>query len=165
MNLNEEASEKLKFTKEDIYEEINKMFRNPFFVRSGILRRFLLFIVDETIQGHSNWLKEYTIGVKVLNKPTDFCPREDGIVRIHAARLRRALNCYYNEKGAFGSVHISMPKGRYVPVFQRCNETSSEITAVLNDNHNFPHNAINVAVIPFTHMGNDPIQNSNKALC
>ena len=41
-------------------------------------------------------LKEYTIAVNVLDKPTNFKPQDNSIVRIHAGRLRRALNHFYN---------------------------------------------------------------------
>ena len=49
--------------------------------------------------GRSNTIKEYTIAVNVLNKPVSFKPQHDAIVRIHAGRLRRALNYYYKEPG------------------------------------------------------------------
>src|SRR3954462_10402573 len=109
----------LSFSKETIYEQLQKIFLDPFFANSGILRKFLTFIVDETLAGHANWLKEYTIGLKVLNKSAGFKPQENGIVRINAGRLRRALNNYYNGSGITDSLFISVPKGSYVPVFER----------------------------------------------
>ena len=85
-------------SKEIINHQLQKIISDPIFAVSNILRRFLSFIVEETLAGHSNQLKEYTIGVKVLNKPTDFQPQKDAIVRIHAGRLRRALSHYYKKK-------------------------------------------------------------------
>jgi adenylate cyclase len=107
----------IKFSKEAIQEQIGKIFNYPFFRQSPVLKRFLLFITEETLAGHSNWIKEYTVGVSVLNKPVDFNPRESCIVRIHAARLRRALHKYYLEKGFNDPIYITVPKGGYVPIF------------------------------------------------
>jgi TolB-like protein len=136
-------------------------------MNSDILRKFLLFIVDQTLSGHANWLKEYTIGVNVLNKPANFKPQENGIVRIHAGRLRRALHHYYKETGMLDSIHISIPKGRYVPVFEE--NGNKLIPADLNNidqnsagaDHGVPGDKKAViAVIPFRHFHNDELENS-----
>ncbi len=75
-----------------IQDQLQKIFLCPVFAVSDILRRFLSHIVQETLAGRSNTIKEYTIAVNVLNKPVSFKPQHDAIVRIHAGRLRRALN-------------------------------------------------------------------------
>ncbi len=105
------------FSEPLINEQVQKIFKDPSFSDSDILKRFLQYIVRETLGSRSNMIKEYTIGVNVLNKPADFKPQHDAIVRIHAGRLRRALNNYYKEAGAGDLIEISMPKGSYVPVF------------------------------------------------
>src|SRR3954469_17959067 len=111
------------FSKELIYEQLQRIFQDPFFANSAILRRFLSFIIDETLDGHSSWLKEYTIGIAVLNKSVNFKPQENGIVRIHAGRLRRALNHYYSENANTDPVYITVPKGSYVPIFENSAES------------------------------------------
>src|SRR6516164_238538 len=100
-----------------INEQLQRIFTNPSFSVSDILKRFLHYIVQQTVAGGSNIIKEYTIGVNVLNKPTDFRPQHDAIVRIHAGRLRRALYKYYEEAGVDDQIEISIPKGSYVPAF------------------------------------------------
>jgi len=157
MSLDEKTPLELQFSKEAIYQQLERIFLNPVFIRSEILRRFLSFIVDETIEGHSSWLKEYTIAVNVLNKPADFKPREDCIVRIHAGRLRRALHRYYHEKGAFDPLHISIPKGSYIPVFQESCKTIEDVAASSNI---IPDKSSVVAVIPFSHVQNNSFENS-----
>lgn len=112
-----------------IEEELKKIFRDPHFLESAILKKFLSFIVQETLHGRSNCLKEYTIAINVLEKPLTFNPQENGIVRIHAGRLRRALNQYYNEEGHNDQIVISIPKGKYVPVF--ANRTDPEDAAII----------------------------------
>jgi hypothetical protein len=105
------------FSKDEIRQQLKRIFSDPIFAVSDILKRFLSFITEETIDGRSNQIKEYTIGLNVLNKTFAFNPKEDAIVRIHAGRLRRALNNYYRTSGAADPIYISMPKGSYVPIF------------------------------------------------
>jgi TolB-like protein len=105
------------FSEDLIYAQLHKIFLCPEFAVSDILRRFLTYIIDETLGGRSNTIKEYTIAINVLNKPISFKPQQDAIVRIHAGRLRRALNYYYKEPGIADEIEITVPKGSYVPVF------------------------------------------------
>ena len=105
------------FPSDKIRQQLEKMLMDPLFLKSPILKRFLFFIVNEKLGGRSNCLKEYTIGLNILNKPRDFNPQENGIVRIHAGRLRLAMAHYYNNQGAQDEIRISLPKGNYVPVF------------------------------------------------
>ncbi|MEJ0082744.1 MAG: hypothetical protein WDM78_17730 [Puia sp.] len=74
------------FSEDLIYAQLHKIFLCPVFAVSDILRRFLSYIIEETLGGRSNTIKEYTIAVNVLNKPISFKPQQDAIVRIHAGR-------------------------------------------------------------------------------
>ena len=135
-----------------VEEELEKIFQDPHFTESAILRKFLSFIVQETIQGRSNRLKEYTIAINVLDKPMNFNPQENGIVRIHAGRLRRALSEYYNNTGRSDQVVISIPKGKYVPVF--ANALDPKDAAIINkelqDEPLLPDgDAMIIAILPF----------------
>src|ERR1043166_6009614 len=115
----EQESEERVFSEIFINQQMDRIFMDPQFAGSDILKRFLSFVVSETLAGRSHTIKEYTIGVKVLDKPADFKPQHDAIVRIHAGRLRRALHHYYKETGSSDPLQISMPKGSYVPVFEQ----------------------------------------------
>jgi len=104
------------FSRKAIEQQLERILNDPLFAESKILKRFLGFVVNETLEGNSNRLKEYTIAVNVLDKPRDFKPQENGIVRIHAGRLRRALSHFYEETGSQDEIQISIPKGKYVPL-------------------------------------------------
>lgn len=109
--------QELLFSVGAVEEQLKKIYHDPLFTESKILRKFLSFIVQETIIGRSHCLKEYTIAMNVLEKPSSFNPQENGIVRIHAGRLRRTLTKYYEGFGLNDPIIISIPKGKYVPVF------------------------------------------------
>ena len=83
------------------------------------LKRFLNFIVSESLAGRGHQLKEYVIGVQVFDKDTSFDPRADPIVRVQARRLRARLVRYYREEGGDDLVIIDLPKGGYAPVFRK----------------------------------------------
>jgi TolB-like protein len=117
MTSDEKISGNCIFSADSVNDHLQKLIADPLFSLSDILKRFLVFIVEETLEGRSDQLKEYTIGVKVLHKPVNFNPQMDAIVRIHACRLRRALNRYYEGAGNRDSLRISVPKGNYIPFF------------------------------------------------
>jgi TolB-like protein len=103
----------------DVLSQLNKILLHPPFLNSDILSRFLDFIVHETLAGRENQIKEYTIALYVLKKPVGFETSNNGIVRIHAKRLRAALLNYYEYIGLSDDCIITMPKGRYVPIFEK----------------------------------------------
>lgn len=82
--------------------------------RSGALLRYL---VEKTVEGRSDHLKEYTVGAEALGRGSSFDTRTDPIVRAEASRLRSRLERYYETAGRGDPVIISLPKGGYVPEF------------------------------------------------
>lgn len=105
------------FCPKAVDEQVSRILREPVFENSPILRNILRYVVGQTLAGHKEWIKEYTIAVHALHKPADFNPKVNGIVRIHAARLRQALQVYYASAGVADPIIIQIPKGRYIPAF------------------------------------------------
>lgn len=103
--------------KTEINDQLQRIFASPEFRNSLVLKGFLQFIVEETLDGNEDSLKEYTIGTGVLSKKEGYDPQTDASVRIHAGRLRKALDAYYRGPGRSDPVYISVPKGSYIPKF------------------------------------------------
>ncbi|TYC49307.1 adenylate cyclase [Rhodobacterales bacterium] len=78
---------------------------------------FLRYVVDETLEGRSSGIKAYSVAIDVFGRDETFDPQSDPVVRIEAARLRRALERYYLTAGTGDPVVIGLPKGGYVPCF------------------------------------------------
>ena len=114
------------FSNEAISGQLEKILISPEFATSVVLRRFLIYIVNETLSGKSINIKEYNIGVNVLKKPLSFKPNSNGVVRVHARRLRSALENYYKSYGMDDDCFITIPKGRYVPSFEKLKNTISK---------------------------------------
>lgn len=85
------------------------------FAGADRLSRFLRFIVERTLAGGGDELKEYLLGVEVFDRTAAFDPRLDTIVRVEARRLRARLADYYRDEGAADAIVIALPKGAYVP--------------------------------------------------
>jgi serine/threonine-protein kinase len=82
--------------------------------RSAVLLRYL---VERSLDGSADRLKEYTVGAEALGRGPRFDPRIDPIVRAEASRLRSRLERYYAGEGRADAVVIELPKGTYVPRF------------------------------------------------
>jgi hypothetical protein len=94
------------------------------------LRRFLEHVVQQSLAGRDDALKEYSLGVDVFDRGIRFDPREDAIVRVEARRLREKLRRYYRAEGATDLVIISIPIGAYRPAFH---QHESPPASVLDD--------------------------------
>lgn len=92
-------------------------------------RRLLKFIVEQTLQGRADHLKDYTLGAEALGRGDDFDPRTDPIARVEMSRLRSRLDVYYATDGVQDEVRISIPKGGYVPLFQASTSTEAPLAA------------------------------------
>jgi TolB-like protein len=114
-----------------VREQLAAILTSENFVRSRRMQRFLEFIVEETLAGRADQLAEYSIGLAVFDRGTDFEPALDPIVRNDARRLRLKLLEYYRQPGAAGRVLIEIPKGGYVPVFVPMLEHVSKRLAVM----------------------------------
>ena len=102
-----------------IRTQLSKILKSEGFAHAARMRRFLEFVVDETLAGRASQLCEYSIGISVFNRDESFEPGLDPIVRNDARRLRHKLLEYYQgSRGRKGDgVIIDIPKGKYVPVF------------------------------------------------
>lgn len=101
-----------------IRAELEKICKDPLFKDTTRMKRFLRFVTEETLEGRGERLKGYVIGLEVFDRPDDFDPQADTIVRVQAGQLRRRLDLFYSERGRNSVVRILVPKGRYAPTFE-----------------------------------------------
>ena len=104
----------------------------PEFERSPRMRTLLRYLVDETLAGRGDRLKGYTIGVDVFEKPPDFDPNADALVRVEVGRLRRILANHFDTASAGPSHAIEIPRGAYQVHFRpRADSTMTASTELL----------------------------------
>src|SRR5215831_14922017 len=96
--------------------ELDRILAGDTFRRTERLSAFLKFIVERTLAGEGDSLKEQVIAVELYGKEPDFNTAADPIVRVDARRLRDHLREYYAAHPG-EAVVISLPKGNYTPTF------------------------------------------------
>ncbi len=77
----------------------------------------LRYIVEQTLAGNEDNLKERTLGVEVFHRPPDYDTNADPVVRLCAAEVRKRLAQYYQSPVHGGELRIDLNPGSYVPVF------------------------------------------------
>ena len=105
--------------RESVLAELELVLSHPLFKRAERSSALLRFLVEQTLDGHADRLKEYTLGSEALGRGEAFDPRIDPVVRAEASRLRARLEQYYESAGQSDAVIISLAKGSYVPQFAR----------------------------------------------
>lgn len=96
---------------------LEKIVSSPGFADAGRLAPFLRHLVECALAGESGRVKESVLGVEVFQRPADYDPRVDPIVRVEARRLRQRLDEYYATAGHADPVRIHLPKGGYQVTF------------------------------------------------
>jgi adenylate cyclase len=109
---------------EEIRAALEQVLASDVFANAGRLSRLLRYLVERTLNGDADQLKEYVVGVDVFDRSDSYDPRLDSIVRVEARRLRSKLDEYYQAQGAADALIISIPRGTYVPVFSLASNTS-----------------------------------------
>ncbi len=87
------------------------------FSSAGRLPQFLRHLVEATLAGETDRLKESALGIEFFGRGESFDSRIDSVVRVEARRLRARLEAYYQGPGRTEAVRITLPKGAYVPEF------------------------------------------------
>ena len=105
-------------SQEAIRENLESLLASSIFSSATRSSRFLQYVVEETLAGKQEAIKESVLGFEVFDRVRDFDPRIDAIVRVEATKLRLRLEQYYRGEGAQASVGIEIPKGTYVPRFR-----------------------------------------------
>lgn len=103
---------------DDVRTALAGLIASPPLCKSAQLANFLNFVVEEALAGRGDRIKAYTIATAALGRGETFDPQTDPIVRVEAARLRRALRAYYANGGADDPVVIELPIGTYTPVLR-----------------------------------------------
>jgi adenylate cyclase len=120
----EDLAESFGFPSSIVKAQMERILNSPEFKATDAQRAFLQYVVEKTLAGHADAIKGYTVATEVFGRHEDFDQATDPIVSIQANKLRRALERYYLVAGQKDPVRIDIPKGSYVPLFQRTNATT-----------------------------------------
>lgn len=102
---------------ESVKIEMDRIVETKRFRNSGRFPKLLCYLVEETLCGRGELLKERSIGTSVLGCPADYDTADNPIVRVTVAEIRKRLALYYQEEGRNACVRIDLKPGRYKPHF------------------------------------------------
>jgi hypothetical protein len=125
-------------TAELILAQLEVLTRDEIFRASRRSTAFLKYVVEETLRGSGDQIKERTIGIEVFGRSSSYDTNLDHIVRTAATELRKRLAIYYGDEKHRSELRISLVPGSYIPKF----------TAALHAG-----NATFDGVTPGTHFG------------
>jgi hypothetical protein len=109
-----------------ILQELEAVLASPHFCNSKRYPTLLRYIVENTLAGRLDVLKERTLGVEVFDRPPTYDTNTDTVVRYTAGEVRKRLLLYYSEHGNHSGIRISLPAGSYVAEFVHGHEVNEE---------------------------------------
>jgi hypothetical protein len=115
------------------------------FSKSELLKKFLLYVCEHSLTDDAQEITEQRIGIRIFGRPEGYDPGEDNIVRSYARMLRKRLEAYFAGEGAGETLHVSIPRGGYVPVFEVVPGTRKPVAAELPALPGFHENSTHAA--------------------
>jgi hypothetical protein len=103
--------------KNAIHEQLDRLLASSYFSHSKRFPIFLRFVVEQTLAGDADEIKERTLGIEIFGKDADYDTAADPIVRVTAAEIRKRVAQYYQEPAHHEELRITLPSGSYVPHF------------------------------------------------
>lgn len=101
-----------------IRAHLDVLINSPQFRQSKRCQALLRFVVEETLEGRGDHLKERVVGAQAFGREPSYETTQDPIVRNAAIEVRKRLAQYYQENSATPGVRIQLPPGSYVPEFK-----------------------------------------------
>src|ERR1700727_2779638 len=100
-----------------IQEQVGRLLADSHFSQSRRFPSLLRYVVEKTLAGQEDALKERTLGVEIFGLRADYDTASDPLVRVTAAEIRKRIAQYYQDPGHESELRVSLPSGSYIPQF------------------------------------------------
>ena len=100
-----------------VRDELRNVLASEAFKGGKRAQDFLQLVVEHTLAGRLDSLRERMLGAEMFGRPVDYDTANDAVVRVKASEVRRRLAQYYGGLEAPPPVRIDLPPGSYVPQF------------------------------------------------
>jgi hypothetical protein len=104
--------------REAVHDQLDRMLASPYFSHSKRFPNFLRFVVNHTLNGTVDNIKERTLGIEIFGRDASYDTASDPIVRVTAAEIRKRTAQYYQDPEHREELRITLASGSYVPQFQ-----------------------------------------------
>jgi hypothetical protein len=100
-----------------VQTQLERLLDSPSFRNSKRYPKMLRYVVEQTLAGHSERLKERCLGVEVFGRAPDYDTNADPVVRMSAAEIRKRIAQYYDDAEHRDELRLELPVGSYIPGF------------------------------------------------
>jgi hypothetical protein len=147
----------VELTAEMIRAQLDLLVRDEVFRSSKRSVTFLRYVVEQTLNGSADQIKERTIGVDVFGRKPSYDTNLDHIVRTAATELRKRLAIYYGDEKHRFELRMGLIPGSYIPRFTLPPQTAYGVAdhAILAEPA--------IAPVPTHELVADPVLESNVA--
>ncbi|HXE08952.1 MAG TPA: hypothetical protein VN612_13710 [Acidobacteriaceae bacterium] len=87
---------------------------------------FLRYVVEQTLNGSADQIKERTIGADVFGRAPSYDTNLDHVVRTAAIELRKRLAIYYGQEKHRHELCVTLVPGSYIPRFALAGNVGAE---------------------------------------
>ncbi len=98
--------------------QLERILSTSLFQHSKRYPTFLRHVVEQTLCGACDGLKERTLGITVFRRSPEYDTSADPVVRNTASEVRKRLEEYYSDPSRERELRIALPAGAYVPEFR-----------------------------------------------
>ena len=111
----------------EITDQLSRVLTSPWFRSSSRCSQLLRHVVEMSIHGQTDRLKERQIAIEAFHRKPTYDNNTDPVVRVAAGEVRKRLAQYYGDPDNAGQLRIELPIGSYVPAFHFV--TASAVTS------------------------------------
>jgi hypothetical protein len=117
-------------------EFLDDILRSTPFRTSRQCQDLFRYIVEHSLAGSDDLLRERVIGIEVFRRAPDYDTAQDPVVRLRAADVRKRLAQYYQtQKNSNGQWKIEIPTGSYKAQFHRPEGAVSQVATATDVTH------------------------------
>lgn len=112
--------------KQQVRDQLKKLLASPNFASSHRYPNLLRFVVEQTLAGQEDALKERLLGFEVFHRAPDYDTNQDPVVRLSAAEVRKRIALYYQQPEHQHELVIGLNPGSYIPFFRPAEAASAQ---------------------------------------
>lgn len=112
--------------RQQVREQLKRLLASPNFASSQRYPNLLRFVVEQTLLGQDDLLKERLLGIEVFHRAPDYDTNQDPVVRLSAAEVRKRIAVYYQQPEHQNELTIGLNPGSYVPFFRPVEAASTQ---------------------------------------
>jgi hypothetical protein len=101
-----------------VEDQLERILASPLFSQSKRYAPFLRYVVEKTLEGQEDTLKERTLGVEIFGRAQHYDSSNDPVVRVTAGEVRKRIAQYYHDAAHQNELWIDLPTGTYVAQFR-----------------------------------------------